>query len=167
MKKYNVFVVLLLCLLFIPNHAQAKFQLSNLSATNDFHLKTIDGKEIHLNDLKGKQVILNFFTTWCPACKEELSDLNKFQEKYGKEVNFLSINYTAYEIGKNERILEYIKRNQINFPVLLDISGKVGKSFEVITIPTTIFIDKNGNIIKKNVGPVTFNDLESFVLENN
>lgn len=152
-------------LLFIPIHADARFQLSNLHATNEFSLSSLDGKTIRLSDLKGKPVVLNFFTTWCPACKVELPELIKFQSKYGKDLSFFSINYTTYELGKIEKIKKFAKENQINFPILLDSTGEVGKKFEVITIPTTFFIDKNGYIVKKNIGPITFEELEAFLLE--
>lgn len=165
MKKLLFIIFLIFCVIFLPFKTEAKFELSNLQVTNNFSLKTINGEVIKLSDLKGKPVILNFFTTWCPTCKEELPELIKFQNKYGSEYNFLSINYTIYEIGKKEKIVNYARNNHINFPILFDTTGEVGKKFGVITIPTTFFIDKNGNIVKKNIGPVTFEELEKFVLE--
>lgn len=166
MKKFLFLFTCVLAILIFPIQGEARFQLSNLRTTNDFSLKTIDGNEIQMSDLKGKPFIINFFTTWCPSCKEELPELIKFQTKYGKENYLLSINYTSFEIGGTEKINNFVKKNKINFPVLLDHSGVVGKKFEVITIPTTFFFDSSGNVVKKNVGPTTFVDLEEFILEN-
>lgn len=165
-KIVGCVVICLLCFVQIPVHTDAKFHLSELKTINDFTLKTLDGKDIQLSKLKGKPIVINFFTTWCPTCKEELPNLIKFQKKYGKDIYFLSINYTSYEVGKIDKIKEFVKKWNINFPVLLDSTGKVGKKYEVITIPTTFLIDKEGNVVRRNVGPITFEELEAFILES-
>lgn len=166
MKYIISSILILFSVLFIPIHSNAKFALSNLHMTNDLSLKTLDGKIVKLSEMTGKPVILNFFTTWCPACKEEIPELIRFQSKYGKQINFYSINYTTFEIGKVEKVKSFVKKNNINFPILLDNYGEVGKKYEVITIPSTFFIDSKGVLVKKIVGPVSFDMLEEFVLEN-
>lgn len=166
MKKYCSIIICILCLLcFSTQSAQAAFRIMEMKPVKDFTLPTLDGEEITLSKLQGKPIIINFFTTWCPSCKEEMPILTKFYEKYKDDVYFLGVNYTSYEIGKREAIGKYVKKYGLNFPVLLDENGEVGKAYEVLTIPTTFFLDKDGVIVKKHIGPLSYEELEQIVIE--
>ncbi|MGG0719675.1 redoxin domain-containing protein [Robertmurraya massiliosenegalensis] len=116
----------------------------------DFTLSTLDGKDIQLSNLKGKKIMLNFWTTWCPPCKAEMPDMQKFFTEAGDEIEILAVNIdTSYDVAG------FVEDFNITFPVLLDKDGKVMKEYRILTIPTTYFIDKNGVIQNKIIGAMT------------
>ena len=121
----------------------------------DFTLKTLDDKEVKLSDYRGKIVILNFWATWCPPCKEEIPQMEKYYKTQAKDegVEILAVNLTNSDKDKGY-IRDFVKSHEMTFPVLLDENGEVQKQYEIMTIPTTFFIDKNGKIQKKTIGPM-------------
>ncbi|MFJ8261796.1 TlpA disulfide reductase family protein [Rummeliibacillus sp. NPDC094406] len=126
----------------------------NQTAPN-FKLKTLDGKEVQLSDYLGKKVILNFWATWCPPCKAEIPHMEKYYKKHAKEdgVEILAVNLTKSDKDE-DYIRDFVKSYDMTYPVLLDEDGEQQKQYEIVTIPTTFFIDKNGRIQKKVVGPM-------------
>lgn len=121
----------------------------------DFKLKTLDGKEVKLSDYRGKKVILNFWATWCPPCKEEIPQMEQYYKKQAKEdhVEILAVNLTKADKDK-KYIQEFAKSYDITYPILLDEEGKQQEQYEIVTIPTTYFIDAKGKIQKKIIGPM-------------
>ncbi len=129
----------------------------------DFTLTTLEGEEVSLSDYKGKPVFLNFWATWCPPCKEEMPDIQSFSDVHGEDVAVLSVNFTKYEPDK-KAIPEFIESNQLKFPILMDREGKVGENlYQVISMPTSFMIDSEGTIREKRVGPLTLEDMESWL----
>ncbi|HWI47531.1 MAG TPA: TlpA disulfide reductase family protein [Rummeliibacillus sp.] len=126
----------------------------NQTAPN-FKLKTLDGKEVQLSDYRGKKVILNFWATWCPPCKAEIPHMEKYYKKQAKDdgVEILAVNLTKSDKDE-EYIRDFVKSYDMTYPVLLDEDGEQQKQYEIVTIPTTFFIDKNGRIQKKVIGPM-------------
>ncbi|TYR80578.1 TlpA family protein disulfide reductase [Priestia megaterium] len=132
-----------------------------------FTLTNLEGKAVKLSDYKGKKVILNFWATWCPPCKEEMPDMQKFHEKYGKEVQILAVNLTSSE-GSKEGIKSFLNEHHLTFQVLLDEEDTVAtKSYRVVTIPTTYFIDEEGKIAKRINGPMNLEQMETFASKSN
>jgi thiol-disulfide isomerase/thioredoxin len=113
----------------------------------DFTLGDLNGKEVTLSSLKGKKVMLNFFTTWCPPCKAEMPDMEKlYQETKDSDLIILAVN-----LGEDEAtVKEFMKKNNYNFPVLLDSKGSTADKYSVSAIPTTYFLDKEGSIVPFN-----------------
>ncbi|WP_079480090.1 peroxiredoxin family protein [Halobacillus salinus] len=129
----------------------------------DFTLETLSGETVTLSELKGQKVFLNFWATWCPPCKEEMPEMEKFQQEYGDEVTVLAINGTAGEQGmeradKIENVKQFVQDGGFTFPVLLDMELSItSEQYQVISIPTTYFIGTDGVIQKpKKVGPMTY-----------
>ena len=115
----------------------------------DFTLEDVSGKKVSLKDLKGKVVVLNFWATWCPPCKEEMPSFSKLDSMLGKEgLAVVAIN--DYENKK--KAVNFVKKNGWNFTVLIDESGKVSESYRASFLPTTFIIDRNGMAIGKAVG---------------
>ncbi|WP_077615315.1 peroxiredoxin family protein [Caenibacillus caldisaponilyticus] len=122
----------------------------------DFELTGMDGKKVRLSDYRGKKVVLNFWTTWCPPCKEEMPLLAKFYDQAARgRTELLAVNITAMETGGAGALKPFIARQRIAFPVLLDTRSEVSEKYGVLTIPTTYVIDESGHIAALHIGPVT------------
>ncbi len=120
----------------------------------DFELRTPEGQIIRLSDLKGKKVILNFWATWCPPCRLEMPDMEKFYKKQkSKGIEILAVNLTKTE-KKRTDVPDFIKAYGITFPVLLDEETEVAQMYQVSSIPTSYLIDSDGVIREKLVGPM-------------
>ncbi|ARJ23164.1 thiol:disulfide interchange protein [Bacillus mycoides] len=127
----------------------------------DFELAKIDGTNVKLSELKGKKVILNFWATWCGPCQQEMPDMEAFYKEHKENVEILAINYTPSEKGGGEeKVRNFAKEKGITFPILLDKNIDVTTAYKVITIPTSYFIDTEGVIQDKFIGPMTQKEME-------
>jgi peroxiredoxin len=115
----------------------------------DFTLATLDGKLLSLSDFRGKRVVLNFMTTWCPACQEEVPHLQELFEKQDEQEAVLIV----VDIQETESVVsQYMQEKGYNFTVVLDSSGTVAQKYKVQFIPTTYFLDRQGVIREKKIG---------------
>jgi len=107
------------------------------------NLKDAFGNDVVKNDYKGQVTIINFWATWCPPCVEEIPSLNRLKKKTADlPVELISINYAE----DKKTITDFMKKVDVDFPVLLDKNGDFAKKWNVITYPSTFVIDKQGNI---------------------
>ncbi|MET0786650.1 MAG: redoxin domain-containing protein [Paenisporosarcina sp.] len=129
----------------------------------DFELTTLAGDQVRLSELKGKKVILNFWATWCPPCKAEMPHMQNFYEDYAKNENveILAINLTGSV--SVETVEEFVEDYGLTFPIPMDKEGTIGQKYQAITIPTSYFIDTEGKIQHKVVGPMDENMIQDFV----
>ncbi|MBK5240979.1 TlpA disulfide reductase family protein [Clostridium sp.] len=127
----------------------------------DFKLKDLNGKEVSLSDFKGKKVFLNFWASWCPPCKAEMPDIEKlYNETKNSDLIILAVN-----LGENKSdVTSFINDNKYSFPVLLDSDQNVAAQYNIQYIPTSFFINAEGNIIKTK-GPMTLEEMKSFIIE--
>ena len=118
--------------------------------------KTLDGNTINLADYKGKRVVLNFWATYCPPCKEEMPQLQHYFEESAEAQNavILGVNLTDQDIGM-KAIKKFVNEYEVTFPILLDEKGEISSNYGVITIPSTIIVNGEGYIETQIVGPVT------------
>lgn len=125
----------------------------------DFSLRTLDGQQVRLSDFRGRVVLLNFWATWCPSCRQEMPVLQKFFDEKGNRVQLLTV-----DIDEPEKVVrDFMQSNGYSFPVLMD-NGEVTSLYRVTAIPTTFFIDARGVIMGKHMGPLdekTINTLAS------
>lgn len=130
----------------------------------DFTMETLDGEKLTLSDLKGKKVILNFWATWCPPCKKEMPHLQKYYEKNAKDENveIVAVNLTYYS-QTIEQVEEFAKSYDLSFPIPLMEDSKIGETYEILTIPSTFFIDTEGRIQHQVLGPLDENLLSDYV----
>ena len=113
----------------------------------NFSLKTLDGKQVELSDYKGKKVMLNFWATWCPPCKKEMPDMEKYTQQAGDDVVVLAVN-----IDPENDVQAFVEDNGITFTIPLDsqsAKNPVNERYKILSIPTTYFIDKEGIIRNK------------------
>ena len=135
-------------------HAKAESPVEGYPAP-DFQLQDINGFYYRLSDIKGKVTVLNFWASWCTPCKIEMPAFQSVAEEYSMdEVIILGINVTNQDDINN--VLAFLQENGISFPILLDQSGSTSNLYQVFSMPTTYFIDKEG-IIRKVIigGPVS------------
>lgn len=125
----------------------------------DFNLTNIDGEKVSLSSFRGRPVMLNFWATWCPPCREEMPTMQKFFEERGREIKVLAVNLTSTE-KSTEEVQRFLTANGYTFPVLLD-KGDTVQQYLVRFIPTTYFIDEKGVIREKYTGPMTGQMMEA------
>lgn len=122
----------------------------------NFKVETLKGEVVQLSDYKGKKVFLNFWATWCPPCRDEMPEMERFQQKYGEEVAVLAVNGTGSETSIDE-VRSYIDKGGYSFPILLDKDLELHQTYQTISIPTTYFIGTDGVIQEsRKVGPMTY-----------
>lgn len=109
-----------------------------------FSLKSLDGNQIALNDLRGKPIMLTFWATWCGSCTDEIPVIDKFSA--GKR-NQLTILTAAIDGEREKKIERFVKGKKITLPVLLDVKEKIARTYRVTMIPTTFLIDRDGLIV--------------------
>ncbi|MFG6148811.1 TlpA family protein disulfide reductase [Halobacillus sp. B23F22_1] len=137
-----------------PPNAPSGLQVGDQAP--DFELETLDGKNVKLSELEGQKVFLNFWATWCPPCKEEMPEMEKFHEEYGDEVVVLAVNATETESNESD-VDKYIEEEGYTFPILLDKDSKVNNDYQAMSIPTTYFIGTDGQVQEpRKVGPMSF-----------
>jgi thiol-disulfide isomerase/thioredoxin len=126
----------------------------------NFTVLDTSGKEVPLHSLVGKPIILNFWASWCPPCKQEMPDFEAAYKKYGSDIQFMMVNLTD---GGRETIAtaeQYIKSQGYSFPVYFDTKQEAAIEYGVSAIPTTYFINTQGNIIAYAAGAITAQHLE-------
>lgn len=123
----------------------------------DFELKTLTGETVKLSSLKGKKVMLNFWATWCPPCKAEMPEMEQFYKEKGKDIVILAVN-----IDPQLDVQKFIDENKITFTIPLDAEDKVNGAYQVLSIPTTYFIDSNGIIRNKFTGAMNLEQMKGF-----
>jgi len=112
----------------------------------DIKLKTFEGKEVSLKEFHGKVVLINFWATWCPPCREEFGLFKKLYEKY-KDRGFviLAINTDP------ENLAEFLKEYQLPFPVLI-ANDEVMEIFPLQGLPTSFLVNREGIVVKERKG---------------
>jgi thiol-disulfide isomerase/thioredoxin len=115
----------------------------------DFTLKTFDGQEITLSQLKGKVVLLDFWATWCTPCRESIPHLIQLYKNY-RESGFELIGMNV-DRGDLEVVRRYIQSMDIPYPIVTT-PEEVVRAYRVTGIPATFLIDKEGKIQEKMVG---------------
>jgi len=113
----------------------------------DFIVTDLKGNSIKLSDLKGKIVVLNFWFTKCPPCVQEMPELNKLTTEFkGKNVEFIAITFNKKEIVK-----AFLDKQKFNYTIAANANNVIN-SYRVNSFPTSIVINKKGEIVLKELG---------------
>ncbi|GAX91836.1 thiol-disulfide oxidoreductase ResA [Effusibacillus lacus] len=122
-------------------------------AAPPFTLSDLNGNKLSLADLKGKVVLLNFWGSWCDPCRQEMPAIQAAYEQY-KDKGFVVV---GVNIGESKVTAKgFADRYGVTFPVVLDKDREVTlERYKVGPIPSSFFIDKQGNIQYRYEGPMT------------
>ena len=128
------------------------------SAAPNFTAMSTDGFMISLSDYRGFPVILNFWASWCPPCREETPELERvWSQDQHKGIVILGVNVQDSEYDS----LKYLEEFGVTFPNVYDEGGRITVDYGVTGLPVTFFIDRHGNIVDRWVGGITYEALNS------
>ncbi|WP_321531983.1 TlpA disulfide reductase family protein [uncultured Desulfuromonas sp.] len=120
----------------------------------DFELGSLQGQTVRLSELRGKVVVLNFWATWCPPCREEVPSMQQLHDMMsGTEFVMLAVNI---EQDGRKTVPVFLQKNPVDFTILFDESGQVRKSYGVAKYPETFIIDPQGRIVEKVIGGINW-----------
>jgi peroxiredoxin len=126
----------------------------------DFDLLSRDGGRVALSDLEGQVVMVNFWATWCGPCRQEMPHLEALYQRYsGLGFTLLGVNVEKDSSGADKFLVE----TPVSFPILFDPESEVSELYNVVAMPSTVLIDKSGNLrfIHHGYQPGYENDYQS------
>ena len=131
-----------------------------------FVLSTLDGSEITLSDLRGKYVVVNFWTTHCPPCVAEMDYFEAMAKKYPDELTILAVDIRESE----SKVNDFFGGDEKTFTIPLDKTGEVASAYGIRYTPTTLFIDTEGNVPYAKIGAFSgqqqFGDSVALLMES-
>ncbi len=123
----------------------------------DLELSDLDEVVVQLRALQGQIVVLDFWATWCTPCRTALRSMQSLADEYGRTgspVRFLAIN--VHERGpvesRSERVSRFVRANELDLQVLMDDSGVVAEEWDITSIPVTIIVDADGDVVHRSDG---------------
>jgi peroxiredoxin len=123
-------------------------------------LSDLNGDVISLSDLRGRPVLLNFWTTWCAFCRAERETLQQAHEEYGDK----GLAVLAVAIGEDPTLLRnFVEEQGLTYAILLDEDGRASRLYRVRGIPASFFIDRQGVIQVQHVGALAEELLTEYV----
>jgi thiol-disulfide isomerase/thioredoxin len=133
---------LLICVLALTAPAVSMAGSVKGPAPN-FTLKSLQGKNLKLSEMAGNVVLINFWASWCGPCREEMPLLNDLHKKYEP------LGFTVLGVNVEEQLdgaRGFLKHVPVDFPILLDNRNQVSKRYQVVAMPTTVVVDRDGNM---------------------
>ena len=151
---------LLLVWVFAPLHwANAQQSLTSPEQVPLFTLWDIHGNEVSLESYRDKVVLINFWATWCPPCVEEMPTMRDLKTHFTDQ----PFEILAVNMGEEAEAIEtFMERTQfnLNFPLLLDPTSQVARDYNVVGLPASLVVDKQGKYAFGGVGPRNWNSTE-------
>ncbi len=117
----------------------------------DFTLSLLDDREITLSELWGKVVLVNFWTSWCPPCRQEMPAIESVYRSY-KDIGLVVIGLNLTAQDSKQEAASFAQEVGVTFPIALDLDNSVGNLYRVTALPTSFFIDRKGVIRSIIVG---------------
>lgn len=122
----------------------------------DFKVYDLEGTAVQYVDITdGKPVLINFWASWCPPCREEMPDLQRLHDELGDEIDFLLINSTDGVRETPDKARDFLDEHGFDMPVYLDQDGEASIIYGVNALPTNIIIGADGEIIGGISGALT------------
>lgn len=135
---------------------------SNLAGApaTSYDLKRLDGRIDSLARYRGSVVLMNLWATWCPPCREEMPDLQKFSREYKKK----GVVVLGIDQGESASAAGAFARERgVTFPILLDENQQYGQTYKGIGLPTTVVVDRTGHIVAGIDGELTLAQMRTAV----
>ena len=155
----NIIISLTCLLILMTSIVVISFQKETV---NNLEMITIEGEKITSKDLLGKVVLINFWATDCSGCIAEMPDLIKTFNMY-KNKNFQLIAVSMFYDPPN-RVVSFSKKNNLPFPVVLDLEKKIMSEFNGVSLtPTSFLINHEGEIINKIIGEIDFREFKELL----
>ena len=127
----------------------------------DLTLKDLSGKDVKISDYKSKVVVLNFWATWCGPCRAEIPSFVKLRDRYhdmGLEIIGVSLDQ-----DDQDGVVTFAERFKISYPVVVGTAEAVEAYGPMNAIPTTVIIDKHGQVRSRHLGMLSFSEIEDAV----
>ena len=168
MKKFLLFFAAVLCFFLFTQHVYAQVSpeaaqafgsagiriLEQRQAARNFTLPVLGGENTSLSSFRGKVVILNFWATWCPPCREEMPSMESLYRRFKDE----GLEIIAVDMMEDtETVSRFISNNGYTFPVMLDRLNRTGAVYGVSSIPASFILDREGRIIARVIGGISWN----------
>ncbi len=112
------------------------------AAAPDFTLKSQGGENLRLGEYRGQVVLINFWASWCGPCRQEMPLLDALHDKYAP-LGFTVLGVNVDQDPAQARAM--LERIPVGFPVVFDTASNVSKLYDVIAMPTTVIVDRNGD----------------------
>ena len=120
----------------------------DLAAAGPRQYETLDGTTASLDALRGKPVVVNFFASWCTPCRLEMPDFEAVHVTLGARVHFIGLN--LQEGVSNAK--DVVADTKVTYAIGLDRDGSIYRGYNGFTMPTTVFLDANGAVVKLHSG---------------
>jgi peroxiredoxin len=109
----------------------------------DFTLRSRDGGTVSLADFEGDVVLINFWATWCGPCREEMPHLEALYQRYGG----LGFTLLGINVEEDSALSEgFLAETPVSFPILFDPANGVSELYDVVAMPSTVIVDRTGNM---------------------
>lgn len=112
----------------------------------DFEMETFDGEVLRLSELEGQVVVLNFWASWCPPCRWEMPFFEKMHQEY-KDQGVVFLGVAISDTLENAR--GFAESTGVTYPIGLDTTNEISRNYNVVSLPTTFFIGREGNIERR------------------
>jgi peroxiredoxin len=125
----------------------------------DFELVSLTGETVKLSQFRGRPVIINFWGTWCPPCRNEMPLLQSVYEAHQPDLVILAVNVD----DSVANIEQFVEEMDLTFTILLDENNSVRSQFQVIGFPTTYFVDREGVLREQFIGELNQQRIDEYI----
>ncbi len=137
------------------------FLISTRAFAIDMQLTDINGNKVNLKSYQGKWVVVNYWATWCPPCITEMPELQSFHDQHADK-DALVIGINIEQIGK-QQLLTFLDDYFITYPVFVSRPIQQSELGLIPGLPTTFLVNPEGEVVARQVGPVTSDMIEQFI----
>lgn len=148
-----IFVLVIALLIFFALGLRVRGEAQpSTGPAPDFKITSFEGQTLKLSDLKGKVVVINFWASWCPPCRDEAPFLEKTWRQYkDRGVVFIGVDY----VDTDSAALAYLKEFGVTYFNGTDLRSEISQKYRIKGVPETYFVGKDGNLAGNSLGPIT------------